>query len=75
MIKCQVTLRKWGNSLGFTLPKNVVEKEHLKVDETVKILVIRKNDAIRNTFGIIKGSLKKSTQEIKNELRRELYDN
>jgi len=34
----------------------------------------RKSSALKETFGMMKGKWKKSAQEIKDELRKELYD-
>ena len=35
MIECETITRKWGNSIGITLPKEIVETEHLKEDEKI----------------------------------------
>ncbi len=74
MIECETTARKWGNSLGVTLPKELIEKEHIKENDKVKILVIKQDDTLKRTFGILKGKLGKDTQKIKDQIRRELYN-
>jgi len=62
-----VTARKWGNSIGITLPKEMVEKE--KIRENDKIVVeIKKVSSLKALFGTMKS--KKSTQQIKDEMRK-----
>ena len=73
MMECETTTRKWGNSLGITLPKSMIEEGHIKENEKIKVLIMRQSDTLRKTFGMVKG-LKKSTQKIKDELRDELYN-
>jgi len=74
MIECESTLRKWGNSVGVVIPKDVVESEHLKEEEKIKFLILRDNKVLKETFGMMKGRWKKSTQDIKDQLRKELYN-
>jgi len=74
MIECESTLRKWGNSFGIVIPKDVAESEHLKEKEKIKFLILRDNKVLKETFGMMKGKWKKSTQNIKDQLRKELYN-
>ena len=73
MIECETVTRKWGNSLGITLPREIVESQHLKEHEKIKILVLKNNGNLRKTFGLAKGKWKKSAQQIKDEIRTELH--
>ncbi len=74
MTTINVKLKKWGNSFGVVIPREVVEKESMKEDENVTLIVVNKNsNVLKETFGIGKGKLKKSGQEFKDEARRELY--
>ena len=73
MIEVETITRKWGNSLGITLPKDEVLREHLKVNEKVRVLVIKRLQTPEKTFGMFKGKITKSAQEIKDQLRKELY--
>lgn len=43
-------LRRWGNSYGIVIPKDIIEKEGLKKGEDVEISVRRVSD-IRRLFG------------------------
>ncbi|MBW3001296.1 hypothetical protein KY341_05455 [Candidatus Woesearchaeota archaeon] len=63
----EVTLRKWGNSIGGVFPKSFVEEKGLKPDETILVEVVKKAD-LRKIFGSIK--LKKSAQELKDEAKK-----
>lgn len=73
MVMIEAKARKWGNSIGFVIPKKVAEKEKLKDGDKIEILILpRENTAIK-MFGSLKGKLKRSTQEILDETDRELY--
>ena len=67
--------KKWGNSIGLLIPKDIVEKENIKENQDVNIIIVRdSSEAFNKTFGIGKGKLKKTAQQIKDEARKELYD-
>ncbi len=73
LIESQVN--KWGNSLGIVIPKEIVDKEGIKENEKVRFLIVKDSrNVLKETFGLFKGKLKKPTQQIKDELRAELYD-
>ena len=75
MTVIDVRVKKWGNSFGVVIPKEVIEKEDIKEDEDVRLIVVKKSSKIlKETFGMLKGKIKKSTQQIKDELSKELYD-
>ncbi len=68
MIVCEVKLKKWGNSVGFRLPKDVLRKEGLRAEQTVKITVVPLK--VKDIFGKIR--LKKPTEQIMREIDGEL---
>ena len=72
MIEVRAKIRKWGRSFGVVIPKEMVLKERLKENETVKLLIVKPTNALRETFGSLK--IKRSTQEILDESDKELYD-
>lgn len=72
MPEVESRIRKWGNSFGVVIPNEVMKKEKLKEGQKVGILILKKADVLKRTFGTLK--LKKSAQEIKDEIRAELYD-
>lgn len=67
MVEVIVTARKWGNSIGATFPAEAVEKEKIKPNDKL-IVDVRKVVPIKELFGLAK--FKRSTQEIKDELRK-----
>jgi antitoxin component of MazEF toxin-antitoxin module len=67
MSEVMVTARKWGNSIGVTLPSEMVEDEKIKPNDKV-ILSVRKVVPIKDLFGTLK--TKKTAQQIKDELRK-----
>ncbi len=73
MVMITGKLRKWGNSFGVVIPKEVVEKERFRSGEKLDVLIIPKNNVLKETFGSLKGKIKKPTQEILDETDRELY--
>ena len=59
--------KKWGNSIGITIPSDVIKQEHIKPQKKVIVLVIgdtRKK--LEHVFGSLK--LKKKTQQVMNEV-------
>ena len=74
MMPVHVTVQKWGNSLGFRIPKDVAKREKLTPKKHVDILILKDNSNMDNMFGKFKGAFNKPTQEIMDELRKELYD-
>ncbi len=71
----ETRLRKWGNSFGVVIPMEIVEREGMKENTSVRIIVVPDSRKIlRETFGMGKEKLHKSGQQIKDELRRELYN-
>lgn len=62
--------RRWGNSLGITIPKEIVEKEKitLKDELIVDIRKKRSKNDVKKLFGRFK--FNRSTQEIKDEMRK-----
>ncbi len=68
MAEIEVITKKWGSSLGVVIPKNIVEKEHIKEKEKLKI-EIKKMHKAKDVFGMLKG-LKINTQKAKDEMRK-----
>ena len=65
-------LRKWGRSIGVVIPREMIEKGHFKEGEEVEILVLKKTNALKKTFGKLK--LKRTTEQIIREIREESWD-
>ena len=70
----QTKVKKWGNSFGVIIPSEVIVEEKIKENDSIAILILRDSKKVfKETFGILKGKLTKSSQQLKNELRKEIY--
>ncbi len=69
MAELDTKLRKWGDSLAIIVPRKVVKEENLRARDTVRIK-IKKETNLVDVFGILKGKLKQSAQQLKDEARR-----
>lgn len=66
--------KKWGNSIGVLIPRDVASKEKIKEGQKLDIIIMKPNNVLKETFGMAKGLFKEPTQKIKDNLRKELYD-
>ena len=70
----ETRLKRWGNSFGVVVPIEFVNQEKIAENDKIKVLILRDSKKVfKETFGIGRGKIKRSAQEIKDELRRELY--
>ena len=70
-MEVEVVARKWGNSLGVTLPKEAVEQEGIKENERFFIDIHKeKKTKVKDFFGLAKGWTVDS-QKTKDKLREE----
>lgn len=71
MAELEVVARKWGNSIGFTLPKDVVKAKGIREGKTLRIQI---QDAPHRpepwVFGGLKG-WKIDAQKMKDKAREE----
>lgn len=63
----EVVLKKWGNSMGVVLPKEMVKREELKENQKLLIEVIKEAD-LTDIFGTLKRKM--SGQEFKDMVRK-----
>ncbi len=61
--------RKWGSSLAIILPKVVVDAKKISENDDV-VIEIKKPLLVKDVFGMLKGKIKRPTQEIKDEMRK-----
>ncbi len=65
--------KKWGNSLGVTIPKDVVDKERLSLRKKVRVFVVAGGtNELRKVFGSLK--LKMPSQKAMAEIDNEYHD-
>lgn len=72
MIEVEAKVRKWGRSFGVVIPKEMIREEKIKENETVRLLIGKKRNVLKETFGTFK--FRKSTQEMLDEIDRESWD-
>jgi len=72
MIETEAQVKEWGRSVGIVIPKEAAIRERINVGDTVKILIKRKSNPLKDTFGIIK--FKRTTEEILKEIDKEGWD-
>jgi antitoxin component of MazEF toxin-antitoxin module len=68
MSELECTTKKWGNSLGIVLPKELVERENIKINEKL-VIDLKKVHRAKEFFGLLP-NWKVNTQKLKNELRK-----
>ena len=67
MVETVVTVRKWGNSIGTTIPPEIIEKEKIRPNDKI-VLSVRKITPFQKLFGTWK--TKKTAQQIKDEIKK-----
>lgn len=67
MVEVLATARRWGNSIGVIIPKDIAEKQGIEEGEEV-ILEIKRKRLAKEFFGMLSG-WKKSPQQLKDEAR------
>lgn len=69
MTEAECVTKKWGSSIGIVIPKEVVQKEKIKPNEKICI-VIKKVPKAKDIWNL--GPLRRTepTQEIVNELKK-----
>lgn len=71
MLETEVTVKKWGSSLGIVIPKNEAKKEGIKEGQKIRIRIVDDENPLKKMFGTFKS--KKSTAKLMRETDRELY--
>lgn len=72
MLEYTTKLKAWGNSLGIVVPKEQAEKEKLKTEQEIKVIITPKKVLkVKNIFGTLKG-WKKPTANIMKDIDKEL---
>ncbi len=67
-------VKKWGNSFGVMIPKDLMKKEHLREGSDIELTFNTANKTkVKDIFGILKGKLKKDPQTLMDEVDKELW--
>lgn len=68
-----VKVKKWGNSYGIIIPKDIVEKQDIKEGVTVSVNIQIKNKTkAKDIFGILKEVLG-DTEKLMKEVDKDLW--
>lgn len=65
----ETKVKTWGSSLGVVIPRDVVQRKHLRAGEEI-ILDIRKKRTLHDIFGSLK-DWTVDTQKMKDQMRKE----
>jgi antitoxin component of MazEF toxin-antitoxin module len=60
------TVKKWGNSFGIILPRDLIEKQCIRENDVIYVQIVKKADLTKD-FGMIKRKM--SGQEFKDMVR------
>ena len=69
MVDLNAKVRKWGDSLAVIIPKEIANKENIKTEDTVHLKINKETD-LSDVFGLLKGKIKKTPQQLKDESRK-----
>ena len=72
MMEVEAKVRKWGRSFGVVIPKEKIKEEGIEENETIRLLIGKKTNVLKETFGTLK--LKRTTQERLDESDKECWD-
>lgn len=72
MIEIESKLKKWGRSFGVVVPMDKIKKENLSEKDELKILITKKKNPLKETFGTVK--FKRPIEEILKEGDKESWD-
>ena len=76
MEKVNVVVKKWGNSFGIILPKDLIESQELKEGSNIEVIIQPKNiTKVKDIFGIMKGKLKRDTADLLREVDEDFGNN
>lgn len=67
MIEVKTIARKWGNSIGVSLPKEVVKRTNIKPNRVITVFIQDKQVDLATVFDSL--NLKQPTQKLLDEIR------
>lgn len=74
MIEVESKLKRWGRSFGIVIPMEKIRDANLSENDCLDIVITKRENPLKQTFGILKGKLKKSTEKILKEGDKESWD-
>jgi antitoxin component of MazEF toxin-antitoxin module len=71
----EAKVKKWGNSFGIIIPKEIIDKQQIKEGVTVKINIQTNNKSTAgDIFGILKKKLNRDTDDLLKEVNEDFED-
>ena len=68
-MEVKVRAKRWGSSIGVIIPKEVIEAKRIRENDEI-IVEVKNRPLAGEFFGRLKGKLRESGQELKDEMRR-----
>ncbi len=76
METANVKVKKWGNSFGIILPKEIINNQGIKEGVEIEVSIRPKHKTkAKDIFGILKGKLKRDTDDLLKEVDRDFEKN
>jgi len=72
MKEVETQVREWGRSFGVVIPKKTVLEGHLKAGDTVTLLILKKSNPIKKTFGTFR--FRRNTKDMLREADKEAWN-
>ena len=70
MLEIKAKTKKWGNSIGVIIPKEVIRQQNIKPDQEVTLTISKKPiTKVKDIFGTMK--FKEPTEKLMREIDRE----
>ena len=70
MMEIKAKTKKWGNSIGVLIPKEVIRRENIKPEQEITLMISKKPITKgRDIWGTLK--FKKSTEQLMREVDKE----
>ncbi len=73
MLEIESKTKKWGSSLAFIIPKEIAREKNLKPNQRIKVILEEDDNVLEKSFGLLRDKIKKPTQEIMDEIDKELW--
>jgi antitoxin component of MazEF toxin-antitoxin module len=72
MESINVRVKRWGNSFGVVLPREIIDRENVKEGAEIEISIRAKHKTkARDIFGVLKGKLNRDTDDLLDEVDRD----
>lgn len=72
MLECETIIKKWGNSFGIVLPKEIIRKNRMNSQDKVHVVItkVTKSNAAKKLWGAL-AHWETPTEELERQIDRE----